>query len=75
MPRNINRRVETLFPLESDSLIRSVKNDILAVYLADTVKARRMNSDGTYSRVKPGAKPISSQDVLLDQVKTLKKTR
>ena len=49
MPRNINRRVETLFPLEDEALIQHVKNDLLSVYLADTAKARRMNSDGTYT--------------------------
>ena len=41
MPRNINRRVEVLFPLEGADLIRQVRDEILAVYLADTCKAGR----------------------------------
>ena len=53
MPRNLDRRVETLFPVQDVASIEQVKA-MLAIYLADNVKARRMNQDGTYSRVRAG---------------------
>jgi polyphosphate kinase len=66
MPRNLNRRVEILFPLKDQELVSRVKDQILTVYLADTVKARRMLSDGTYTRCEVDAKKaISSQGALL----------
>jgi polyphosphate kinase len=51
MPRNLNRRVEVLFPVEDHKLIRRLRDEILSIYLSDTVKARRMQSDGSYVRV------------------------
>jgi len=67
MPRNLDRRVEVLFPVEDLRLVRQLRDEVLATYLADNVKARRMNSDGTYSRVKPGRKdtPLDSQSWFL----------
>lgn len=67
MPRNINRRVEALFPVEDEGLLRRLKDEILAAYLADNVKARRMQPDGTYKRLKPPAdkQPLDAQSALL----------
>jgi polyphosphate kinase len=53
MPRNLDHRVEILFPLADDKLIARVRDELLQGYLSDTVKARRMLSDGTYERRKP----------------------
>jgi polyphosphate kinase len=53
MPRNIDHRVEVLVPIREPAMIRHVRDDILAVYLADNVKARQMNANGTYTRKKP----------------------
>jgi polyphosphate kinase len=75
MPRNINRRVETLFPLEDEALILHEKNDLLSVYLADTAKARRMNSDGTYTRLKTNGEPRNAQDWFVEQAKSSKRPR
>ncbi len=63
MPRNLDRRVEILFPVEDPNLIRQLRDQVLAVYLADNVKAREMQADGTYVRVKPqeGAASVDSQ--------------
>ena len=68
MPRNLDRRVEVLFPLESPELIQHVKDQILAVYMADNVKAREMQSDGTYVRKHParGSAPVNSQNALIE---------
>jgi polyphosphate kinase len=67
MPRNINRRVETLFPVEDESLLRRVKDEILDTYLADNVKARRMQPDGSYKRLKPaeGKRAMNAQAALI----------
>ncbi len=51
MPRNLNERVEVLFPIEDASMIRYLRDDILGLYLKDNVKARLMQPDGTYVRV------------------------
>jgi polyphosphate kinase len=63
MPRNLNRRVEVLFPVETPHLIRRVRDRILEKYLEDEACARVMNSDGTFERIKPKGtrKPPNSQ--------------
>jgi polyphosphate kinase len=67
MPRNINRRVEILFPLEDAKLKRYVRDEILSAYLSDTAKARVMQPDGTYVRAKPtgNGAPFNSQEWLI----------
>lgn len=63
MPRNLDRRIEVLFPVEDRSLIRQLRDQVLALYLADNAKAHLMQTDGTYQRLLPeeGAAPIDSQ--------------
>jgi polyphosphate kinase len=53
MPRNLDRRVEVLFPLDDAAIIRQVKEEILDKYLADTAKCHLMQSDGSYIRRQP----------------------
>lgn len=55
MPRNLNRRVEVLFPIEDDKLARYVRDAVLKTYLFDTTKTRLMESDGRYVRLRPQA--------------------
>ncbi|HVP54319.1 MAG TPA: polyphosphate kinase 1 [Candidatus Eisenbacteria bacterium] len=50
MPRNLNRRVETLFPVEDKSLIKTLRDDILGTYMKEQAKARHMLPDGKYVR-------------------------
>ena len=70
MPRNLNRRVELLFPVEDPDLRRRIRDEILAIYLVDNVKARRMAPDGSYKRVprREGEKVHNSQEILLGPV-------
>ena len=67
MPRNIDHRVEVLFPIEDPKLIRMVKADVLSVYFSDNIKMRRMMPDGTYTRRKAdgGKKGFNSQERLI----------
>jgi polyphosphate kinase len=51
MPRNFRRRVEIMFPIENPQLKRRLVEGILGVVLADNVKARELQSDGTYQRL------------------------
>jgi polyphosphate kinase len=48
MPRNLDRRVELLFPILSKKIVRYLKDVVIDRYLADTRKARIAKSDGTY---------------------------
>ncbi|MBC7174045.1 MAG: polyphosphate kinase 1, partial [Polyangiaceae bacterium] len=48
MPRNFLRRVEVLFPVESEPLKRRIVDEILATHLADDTKARILTSDGGF---------------------------
>jgi len=67
MPRNLNQRVEVLFPVEERPMIRSIRDDILEPYLLDNTKARLMNPDGTYTRLQPekGQEPVSVQALFM----------
>jgi polyphosphate kinase len=73
MSRNINRRVETVFPLQSEALASSV-SEILDVYLADNEKAREMRSDGTYFRLKTKGNPLNAQEWFVARARTAKRT-
>jgi len=68
MPRNLNRRIETLLPVPDRRIKQAVIKHMLEMHLADTVKARRLLPDGTYERVKPkeGVMPFNSQEWLID---------
>ena len=67
MPRNIDRRVEVLFPVENQRLIRHLRDEVLNIYLEDNMKARFLKSDGSYELPKRDSDvpPLSSQVWLL----------
>jgi polyphosphate kinase len=62
MPRNLDRRIETLFPIE-DPRLKQELIDILEISMADNMNARLLRSDGTYIHLSPGPKepPRDSQ--------------
>ena len=69
MPRNLDRRVEIMFPLE-DSAIKDKALHILKVELEDTVKAHIVRTDGTYDRVdRRGKELINSQLQFCEEAK------
>jgi len=67
MPRNLHRRVESLFPVEDENIKKAIFEKILTTQLRDNVKAREMLSDGSYARVKAeeGEEEINSQEWLI----------
>ncbi|MEA3376072.1 MAG: polyphosphate kinase 1 [Chloroflexota bacterium] len=68
MPRNLYRRVETLFPVEDPALKAALRDEILNIHLKDNQKARRMLPDGTYEWVQPrdGEPTVDSQSWLIE---------
>ena len=69
MPRNLNQRVEVLFPVEDPHLVQHIRDDILKIMLSDNVGARLMLPDGSYQRISPapGEAVIDSQEWFIKQ--------
>ena len=61
MPRNFFRRVELAFPLENPILRDEIVNEVLPSFLNDRVKARELQPDGSYRRLKPEGKEPRAQ--------------
>ena len=53
MPRNLNHRVEVVFPVENKEHIKYLRHHVLDTYLKDNMRARILQSDGTYTRLTP----------------------
>ena len=66
MHRNLDRRLEILFPVVAPSLRRRLM-DILRIYFADNVKAWELLPDGTYRRVPRGEPPVRAQEYFYRQ--------
>jgi len=75
MPRNIDRRVEVLFPVQDPQMVQHLREDVLSTYFKDNLKARQMLSDGTYERIKPESKqpPLNSQEWFINRHQQLAK--
>jgi polyphosphate kinase len=65
MPRNLFERCEVVFPVTQPDLLRRLRNEILAAYLADNTKARLLQPDGEYVRAPQAGAAFSSQDYLM----------
>lgn len=64
MRRNLDRRVEVLFPVEDRTLKQHIRDEILEIYLRDNVNAHELQPDGSYVRLHPaeGEASFSAQD-------------
>jgi polyphosphate kinase len=65
MPRNLDRRVEIAFPVLDPGLQAQIR-EILDIQLADTLKARRILSDGSSVRLRAGESALRSQERLYE---------
>jgi polyphosphate kinase len=67
MPRNFKKRAEILYPINDKRIKTRIVNEILMTYLRDNVKARIMQSDGSYRRSlrDSGKTPVRSQSALI----------
>ncbi|MBC2582860.1 RNA degradosome polyphosphate kinase [Clostridium sp. DJ247] len=71
MTRNLDRRVELLFPVKEEKNKRRL-NEILNIYLKDTIKARILNKDGTYTKIDRRRKEsINSQEYFYKEAAAL----
>ena len=68
MPRNLFRRIEVVFPVEDGNLRDRITEEILERQLADNVKARLLQADGTYvtPSLPKGAKARRSQSEFME---------
>jgi len=68
MPRNLFERCEVVFPVRDPAALARIHDEILPAYLADTLKARLQQPDGSYVRagkVLKELKPFSAQEFLM----------
>ena len=68
MPRNLFERCEVVFPVRDAAAMARIHDEILPAYLADTIKARLQQPDGSYVRASKALKdaaPFSSQNFLI----------
>jgi polyphosphate kinase len=67
MTRNLDHRVEVVFPIEDEENISYIRDNMLDTYLRDTVRARLMQADGTYTRLEPIGedKPVDVQEYFM----------
>lgn len=73
MPRNLNRRVELLFPLEAEHIKTRVMG-MIDVLLRDVVKAKIKDADKNYNRIdRRGKEVINSQDYFEEQASVFEK--
>mgnify|MGYP002516259251 FL=1 len=71
MPRNLDRRVEILFPIENELLKKEVLH-VLEIQLQDTIKAQIKQPDGTYEKVdRRGKAALCSQIYFMEYAKGL----
>jgi polyphosphate kinase len=70
MPRNFDRRVEVMIPIEDQRLKRRIVDEILALELADNTKTSVLAPDGRYVRVAPGdERPLRAQAELIQRAR------
>ena len=69
MDRNLNRRVEVVFPVENPQHVQHLRENVLGAYLRDNLRARAMQADGTYLRLTPkdGKDKLDVQDWLMER--------
>lgn len=67
MPRNLDKRVEILFPVEDETLKKEITH-VLDIQLADNLKARELQPNGSYRKVKRGSQAkLSAQSYFCEQ--------
>lgn len=70
MPRNLDRRVEVVIPIQSPELLRHLRDEVFPILLQDNCQAWELQPDGSYLRRRPAENgtAISSQMALLERL-------
>jgi polyphosphate kinase len=68
MSRNLDRRVEVLFPVHQTDLVQRLREEVLEAYLQDTASAHVLQPDGSYVRPAAGFPDLGAQATLLNVV-------
>jgi polyphosphate kinase len=66
MPRNFLRRIEITYPVLDPALRQRLIDEVLAIALADNVKAWELQGDGSYVRLRPDGAPLRSQERFIE---------
>ena len=61
MPRNLNRRIETLVPVENPTVHQQILEEIMETCIKDKAQSWVLGADGTYKRVSLKADALSAQ--------------
>jgi len=69
MERNLDRRVEAVFPIEDQGWAAEIRDEIIPAYWRDTTNAWELESDGTYRRIEPapGESPFDVHSWLINR--------
>jgi polyphosphate kinase len=65
MQRNLDHRIETLVPLENPTVRQQVFDQIMVANMKDDTQSWQMQSDGTFTRIKPGRNPFSAHNYFM----------
>ncbi len=75
MPRNLDRRVEILFPVENERLKKEVFH-VLEIQLQDTMKAQVKQPDGSYEHIdRRGKTALCAQDYFMEYAKSMNRSQ
>jgi len=65
MPRNLTRRVETLVPIENETVHQQVMDQVMMANLKDEAQSWVMGPDGNFTRLKAGPNAFSAQNFFM----------
>lgn len=65
MPRNLDRRVETLIPIETDTVRRQILDQIMVANIKDEAQSWVLKADGSFDRVPHGDTAFSCHDYFM----------